>query len=182
MNKIQLLLIVILCIALSGLLIIELTKVELPPIPTPMVSGAPIGEGNVSPELYIGWNMVSMPQTVSKDSVSITYNDESYTWNQAVYNGYIADIIVTYDGNEYTESDIFHKTRGYWMYSLVEPLWISDEPFILYCGYLDITNESTVNLTCNTIKISPELYSNTITCGHINVLDMWEFYYLGDYI
>ena len=145
----------------------------IPPFP-------PIGDpvnGNETYELCIGWNMVSMPQTISKYNVSITYNDNSYTWQDACDNGYIADMIISYNGTDYISSDTFHKTKGYWLYSLVEPLYISDEPFVIYCG--KIFFNGTGNLSCNRLVIAPEYYTNVIYCESIAVADVVEFYFEG---
>ena len=150
---------------------------KLPKIPALPIASAIGTGGSNSFSLSIGYNMVSMPKTISKYNVSITYNDIGYSWNQAVNDGLIADIVIYYDGIDYVETDTFLKTKGYWMYSLVEPLYISDEEFVLYCGTLLFNG--TEDITCDRIVIAPEFYDNTISVASLTVTNMYEFYFDG---
>lgn len=151
----------------------------LPPIPTIPMGSPPLGEQNF--ELKEGWNMVSMPETISKHSINITYEDNSYTWQEAVDNLYIVDVVMSYNGTDYVEVNTLYKTRGYWMYALVEPILISNEQLIIYCGKLIIDNETYSNhIVCDTIYIAPEYFENTITCATITVNNMFDFYFMGD--
>jgi len=128
--------------------------------------------------LGVGWQMVSMPENINKTDIYINYQEETYTWNEAVTNGYIANVIMSYDTGQYIETNYLLKTRGYWMYCFTDGIQISDESFVLYCGKL-IFNATAGNVTCNKVVISPELYDNTIEYTTFVATDMYEFYYLG---
>ena len=61
----------------------------------------------MSAESNMGWNLVSMPETISKYDVTIHYNNNTYTWQEAVDNGYILKFLYGYKGGTYFISDKF---------------------------------------------------------------------------
>jgi len=149
---------------------------ELPLLPTEF-------EGNVSynvtAEFGSGWQMFSMPRTMSKEDIYINYQDESYTWQQAINNDYVADYLYTRENGNYVLKDILIKTRGYFVYCFVEGISFSDEPFVLYCRAWKCTDTSTENVVCDKI-VSSNLYTNIIECASMTVTGMHEFYYFDN--
>lgn len=128
--------------------------------------------------LGIGWQMVSMPENINRTDIYINYDGDSYSWNEAIVEGLIANVLMEYSEGQYIDTNYLLKTRGYWMYCFVDGIQISDESFVLYCGSL-IYNATAGNITCNKVVIAPEFYSNTIEYTTFVATDMYEFYYLG---
>lgn len=68
-----------------------------------------------------GWNLVSMPykKTIDKNTLTIKYGDEKYTWSEAVENNIILDILNGWDrdNQEYYVLESFEQGHGYWMYA-----------------------------------------------------------------
>lgn len=133
---------------------------------------------NSTVNLQLGWNIISLPTTSYKYSIYINYNNQSYTWNQAVDNNLIANIVLNYKDNNYTNVDYLYKTKGYWIFTFVNNIYISEDPFTLYCGKI-MFNSSYNNITCQKLIIAPELYNNTIYCNTLTALDTYTFYYIG---
>ena len=128
--------------------------------------------------LGVGWQMISMPRNLNKTDIHINYQEETYTWNEAVIEGYIGNVIFIFDSGNYIETNSLLKTRGYWMYCFVDGISISDYGFVVYCGKL-IQNSSAQNITCDKVVIAPEFYDNTVEYNTFIATDMYEFYYLG---
>jgi hypothetical protein len=165
--------VIFLIIILSIILYNPKPEPHLPDIPAiPVGMNGEQGEDNLT--LHIGWNMVSMPECTKKTDVYFTYDNISYNWTKAIDIPLIVDTLLTYDGNTYIQVDVFLKTRGYWLYSFVEPLYISSEPLVLCCKTIYFDGNETLN--CTRLIISPK-YDTVIHCKSINVQEVSFYYY-----
>ncbi len=149
----------------------------LPNLPLAPSSFSGVVGDNITTNLGIGWQLISMPDTMNKENIYINYDNNTYSWNEAVTNNYIADIIFEYHQGNYVEVEEVIKTHGYWMYTFVENIYLSDEQFVLYAG--KITYDGTEHITCNKLVLAPEYFSNEISCASLVATDMYEFYYQG---
>lgn len=130
-------------------------------------------------ELDQGWNMVSMPETMAKENIFITMpsTGETFSWAEAVAEGLIIDEIYNYANGVYSEVDQMLQTHGYWMYAFVSNLIIYNDPAVIICRFLDITdNESDGDINCSRIIIT-DMSNITVTCHSIYASDTWDFYY-----
>jgi len=148
----------------------------LPQLPLPPTSFDTIPSNNITINLNIGWQMISMPNTMDKESIFINYDDDTYSWNNAVTNNLIADVIFEYN-NGYLEVQQVLKTHGYWIYTFVDDIYLSDEAFVLYAGKLFF--DGTEHIICDKLVIAPEYYTNDIHCASLIATNMYEFYYEG---
>jgi len=168
--------IIVILIMVIGVVLIALypidIKSDIPELPD-YPSGSLPPPDSESGELGIGWNLVSMDMSVNKTDVYITYDNDTYDWDSAISNGIIFHKLYGYNGSNYYLANKFIKTKGYWLYALKEPIYISSQPLILYCGKLYF--DGTENITCSKIVISPD-YTNEIHCNQLTV-DSVEFYY-----
>ncbi|MDG6228874.1 MAG: carboxypeptidase-like regulatory domain-containing protein [Candidatus Thermoplasmatota archaeon] len=66
------------------------------------------------------WNLVSIPvnQTLLKNDIIVDVGGVTYTWLEAVANGFLLDFIYGWDKNaqSYIISEEFNPSRGYWIY------------------------------------------------------------------
>lgn len=71
-------------------------------------------------DLSPGWNFISAPyiQSINKTDLIVEYNDENYTWAEAVSNGYVNEFLFGWDeaAQSYQFSDALESGKGYWMY------------------------------------------------------------------
>ena len=151
----------------------------LPDIPESPDDFSYVGDSVGNFTLTTGWQLISMPDNINKTDIFITYENESYTWTEAFNNNLIANVVVEYNGNGYSEVDYLLKTRGYWMYSFVDGIQISDMPSVIYCGKLFTGYSNMSNITCSKVVIAPEFYDNDIYCNTFVATDFYEFYYDG---
>jgi len=67
------------------------------------------------------WNIVGVPadQNVSKVNIIVNYDGSDYTWSDAVSSGYISGFIFGWDNSwhSYTFSDTLESGYAYWMYA-----------------------------------------------------------------
>lgn len=148
----------------------------IPTIPTfpSTIPGDDVDNGNIT--LHIDWNIVSMPNSIPKENISFTYQGIPYSWDEAVANEYIWNVLWGFNGTDYVMVDYCIKTKGYWLCSRVDELYIHDEPLVI-CGNALWTN-GTEDIVCNNIIIS-NLYDSPI-CVNTITYDSIEFYYLSD--
>ena len=177
-KKIRKLLIGIGIVFIITILLISLYKPSEPRI-IPIIPAFPntipsddVNNGNVT--LNAGWNIISMPNSMPRDNISFTYEGMPYSWNEAVADELIWNVLWGFNGTDYIMVDYLIRTKGYWLCCIEEPIYISHEPLVLVCGKLMFNG--TENITCNKVIISPELYDNTIYVDVLNC-DEIEFYY-----
>ena len=166
-------------ILLTSIVIIGMNynEKEIPDFPR-FPSVIPSGEvGNSDISLSLGWNLISMPSSIPKENISFTHNGLPYSWNEAISNNLIFDILYGFENNDYILVDFCLKTKGYWLYTRVDNLYISDEPQVICCNAM-IQNSTAENINCNKVIIS-DLYDETLYYNEIN-FDEIEFYYLND--
>lgn len=147
----------------------------IPSIPTP---GSPTDDTQYY-ELSQGWNMVSMPETMYKEGIFVTIpsTGETFNWSEAVTAGLIIDEIYNYANGAYNEVNQLLQTHGYWMYTFVDDLVIYNDPAVVICRYLNITdNESDGHINCSRVIIT-DMSNITVTCHSIYACDTWDFYY-----
>ena len=77
------------------------------------------------------WNFVSIPfnLTVDKTNISISFDNLTYSWNDAVSLGIVNNFIFGWDrlGQYYTFADSFEGGFGYWVFSYVScELWTEE--------------------------------------------------------
>jgi hypothetical protein len=137
------------------------TKIELPDYP---IDSPPSSEEYYT--LNIGWNLVSMPDTINKTNVYIIYNSITYNWTNAINNLIIYDNVYGYNGTSYFKTSSFVESKGYWLYSLKEPVLMTTQSNTIFCNKLYF--DGTDVLSCTNLVISPS-YPNTIHCKSINV-------------
>ena len=175
----------IITIGIILIAVITLFIVITPEIPEPIIPnippipeiGTPVGLEPQNISLSIGWNVVSMPYSINKYDVYITYNEESYTWYNASYNGLIADKLLFLEDNEWVEIDTFYKTKGYLLYSLVEPLYISTEAYVIYGSKLEYSPDGE-DIVCHSVHLG-NVYGDPIYFKSISWKSI-EFFYLED--
>ncbi len=148
-----------------------------PPPPPSMpkfatVLGSPLGDINQT--LHIGWNMVSMPGYSAKNDVYFTYENISYNWTEAISIPLIVDVLYTYNGSDYVEVNAFLEMKGYWLYTFVEPVYISSDPLVLYCSKIYYDGNDTLN--CTRLLISP-MYETIIHCASITAQEVVFYFY-----
>ena len=73
-------------------------------------------------DIVSGWNLISLPfnSTLLKEDVMIFYNNELFTWSEAVGNGWIDDNVFGWNkqGQYYQfPVSMFEPGKGYWLYS-----------------------------------------------------------------
>jgi len=75
-------------------------------------------------DLYTEWNFIGLPHDiqVSKENITVYYNGNEYTWQEAVSYNIILDFIYSWNTNsqKYELTDILQPGKGYWMYSYHE--------------------------------------------------------------
>jgi len=156
------------------IIISDAPREELPDIPIhPCSLTLPAGE--VGYNVVEGWNLISLPDTTSKQNIIITYQGNSYSWQQAVDNGYVADIIMGYNGTDYVETDTIHEFTGYWLYSFISSAYLSSEISVVYGSKL-VHDDNASDIMVDKVIISntydSPIYYNTISW------DSMEFYYI----
>ena len=178
-TKTNIIILIIMGIVLIGAIVyMNINKETIPEFPQlPSVDGQ-YTTNTSDTYLSSGWNMISLPSSGYKYSIIINYNENSYVWNQAIDEGLIADVVLSYKNNNYVNIEYLIKTRGYWIYCYVDGIYISDEPFTLYCGKIEFGSQYD-NITCQKVVIAPEFYSNTIYCNTLQATDTYTFYYMG---
>ncbi len=64
------------------------------------------------------WNLISLPfnQSIDKEDIMVKYNDCYYSWDQAVTQGIVSDVIFGWDGGSYVFASILEPGEGYWCY------------------------------------------------------------------
>jgi hypothetical protein len=78
-------------------------------------------ENTVITEVLPGWNFMSAPfiQDIDKTDIIVEYNDENYSWADAVSNGYVNEYIFGWDetGQSYQFVDALQSGKGCWLYA-----------------------------------------------------------------
>ena len=78
--------------------------------------------------LYEGWNMMGYPSQgkLSKQDVTVIYNNTEYIWEDAVNQQIILNFIYSWNADVgiYEFTDEFEGGKGYWVYSYFDcNLW-----------------------------------------------------------
>jgi len=136
-------------------------------------------------ELCLEWNIVSMPETISKYNVTIEYNGIIYSWNDSVSEGLILTFLYGYEDGRFYLYDTFQKYKGYWLYTYVDKIKLhenSTPDVVIRCKNITFTDESELELECDILIIAPEYYDNSIICRSINIKRTVLFMYDGDTI
>jgi len=72
-------------------------------------------------QLYVGWNLISITfnESVDKTNIIVSYEENNYTWREAVTNGYILEFIYRWNATtqNYETVDTLQPGKGYWMYA-----------------------------------------------------------------
>ena len=75
-------------------------------------------------DLLFEWNLVGLPdnKNVHKENITVYYNEEEYTWQQAVSNNIILDYVYLWDkiDQNYKISDYLVSEKACWMYAFVD--------------------------------------------------------------
>lgn len=81
-------------------------------------------EENKITDLEEKWNIFSIPfdEALSKENISVLYNEIEYSWSDAVDEGIIIDCSYGWDRQmqQYCEAEEFNPDEGYWIYAYEE--------------------------------------------------------------
>lgn len=81
----------------------------------------PVPDPDIEIELMDGWNLISIPlnYSINISSVCIVFNNETYTWDEAINNQMVLLFLYSWDADNqmYALSDQFEPGMGYWFYS-----------------------------------------------------------------
>ncbi|MBU1940796.1 MAG: tandem-95 repeat protein, partial [Candidatus Thermoplasmatota archaeon] len=84
-----------------------------------------IGTGHIT-DTNLSWNIIGLPYNIvlAKTSITVQYNNNDYTWAQAVANNYILDFIYGWDriSQNYVLINTLEPGQGYWMYTFYDQI------------------------------------------------------------
>lgn len=91
--------------------------------------------------LFAGWNFVSLPfnQSVSKTNLFIVFEEEEFTWSEAVAENIVISSIFSWDRNsqEYSLSNNLSAGYGYWLYAHSDcELWATELTSMMSTNYV----------------------------------------------
>jgi hypothetical protein len=77
---------------------------------------------DVVTNLALKWNLVGLPfdETIGEENLTVVLlNSSSYTWSEAVVNGYVLDFVYGWNASSksYMIMDELETGGGYWMYA-----------------------------------------------------------------
>lgn len=93
------------------------------------------------------WNMISVPfnQSIHKNNMKVMVDGTTYSWNEAVSNGFVLDFLYEWDtiNQTYATRDVLHPGQGCWLYSYDScDIWADDLMNISDDDYVaDLTDE-----------------------------------------
>ena len=114
--------------------------------------------------LSTNWNFVSLPfnYTIEKINISISYNNNTYSWNEAVSLGFVNNFIFGWNrfGQYYTFADTLMPGYGYWIFAsnscelLIKNISYVYDPFVTKAE----TGWNIVGIPCNQLVNKNDLF------------------------
>lgn len=131
--------------------------------------------------LESNWNLFSLPfnNTLHKEDLLITFQNFSYTWNNATSSGIINDFVFGWNrsNQNYIFADILTPSNGYWLYSYKDSceLWTESnntnrDEFItdLQIGWNLVSTPFNESINKNSILVNNMNWSTAVANGLIN--------------
>lgn len=126
------------------------------------------------------WNFISAPynQSIMKTSLLIYYNNDTFNWSEAIYDGYLSEFIFDWNRSvqSYSFANTFDPGFGYWVFSYVNcELWTREitsdsDKYITELkenwNIFGLPFEYTLNKT--DVLVDDMLWSEAVSSGVIN--------------